>query len=180
MKHTYLDSTNKKAVRDFLINQFTFNQVVGLPGPDVNEYIRYFESRGVKSFEMYENDRFTLINQIRRIRTSSLVSIKCDDIITADASKEDTLYDLDFCKTARHLKGHIAKFKSNFIMTFARRIPDEETIKTFFDARKELIVSSIDKFNPFKHTVFTTENGGEYILVNYRDTSNMCCIAKIA
>jgi len=179
MKHTYLDSTNKKAVRDFLIDKFTFNQVIGLPGPDVNEYIRYFENRGVKSFEMYENDRFTLISQIRRLRTSSIVSIKHEDILTADASKPDTLYDLDFCKTARHLKDHIAKFKDSFIMTFARRIPDEETIKTFLDSRKELIVSSIDKYNPFKHTVFTTD-GGKYILVNYRDTSNMCCIAKIA
>lgn len=179
MKHTYLDSTNKKAVRDFLINQFTFDQVVGLPGPDVNEYIRYFENKGVKSFEMYENDRFTLINQLRRIRTSSLVSIKYDDILKADPSKEGVLYDLDFCRTARYLGEHIAKFKQNFIMTFARRIPDEETISTFFNSRKERIIKTVEKLNPLEHTVFTT-NAGKYILVNYRDTSNMCCIAKIA
>lgn len=179
MKHTYLDSTNKKAVRDFLIDQFTFDQVVGLPGPDVNEYIRYFENKGVKSFEMYENDRFTLINQLRRIRTSSLVSIKYDDILKADPSKEGVLYDLDFCRTARYLGEHIAKFKQNFIMTFARRIPDEETISTFFNSRKERIIKTVEKLNPLEHTVFTTD-GGKYILVNYRDTSNMCCIAKIA
>lgn len=179
MKHTYLDSTNKKAVRDFLIDQFTFNEVVGLPGPDINEYVQYFEQKGVKAFEMYENDRFTLISQIRRLRTSSKLSIKYDDILKADASKEGVLYDLDFCRTARHLGEHIAKFKKNFIMTFARRIPDEETISTFFEARKEQILKTVEKLTPLKHTVFTT-NGGRYILVNYRDTSNMCCIAKIA
>ena len=167
MKHTYLDSTNKKAVRDFLIDQFPFDHVVGLPGPDVNEYIRYFENKGVKSFEMYENDRFTLINQLRRIRTSSLVSIKYDDILKADPSKEGVLYDLDFCKTARYMGEHIAKFKQNFIMTFARRIPDEETISTFFNSRKETILKTVERLNPLKHTVFTTD-GGEYILVNYR------------
>ena len=179
MKHTYLDSINKKAVRDFLIDKFTFDQVVGLPGPDINEYVQYFEQKGVKAFEMYENDRFTLINQIRRLRTSSLVSIKYSDILTADPSRDKTLYDLDFCKTARHMREHIAKFKQNFIMTFARRISDEETISTFFEARKERILKTVEHLNPLKHTVFTT-NSGRYILVNYRDTSAMCCIAKIA
>lgn len=179
MKHTYLDSVNKKAVRDFLIDQFTFSQVVGLPGPDINEYIKYFQDRGVQQFEMYEMNRFTLIKQLRKLRTSAMVSLKCGDILSAEPDKKDVLYDLDFCRTARYLTDHIAKFKQNFIMTFARRITDFETITTFLEARKESIVRTVEKIQPLKHTVFTT-NAGEYILVNYRDTSNMCCIAKIA
>jgi hypothetical protein len=178
MKRTYLDSFNKKAVRDFLIDQFTFNEVVGLPGPDINEYLQYFQDRGVQKFEMYELDRLTLINQLRRLRTSAMVSLKCGDILSAEPNKEGVLYDLDFCRTARYLKDHIAKFKQNFIMTFSRRITDFETITTFLEARKERIIKTVEKIAPLKHTVFTT-NAGEYILVNYHDTSNMCCIAKI-
>ena len=178
MKKTYVNSKNKKAVRDFLIDQFTFNEVVGLPGPDINEYVQYFQSRGVNSFEMYEDSKLTLIQQIRILRTSSKLCIKHTDILKADASRKNVLYDLDFCKTARYMQEHIAKFKENFIMTFARRIPDEETISTFFEARKEQILKTVEKLTPLKHTVFTTNNG-KYILVNYRDTSNMCCIAKI-
>jgi hypothetical protein len=178
MKHTYLDSVNKKAVRDFLIDQFTFNEVVGLPGPDINEYVKYFQNRGIQSFEMYELDRITLINQIRRLRTSAMVSLKCGDILSANPNKDGVLYDLDFCRTARYLTDHITKFKKNFIMTFARRITDFETITTFLQSRKEHIIRAVEKIDPLKHTVFTT-NVGEYILVNYRDTSNMCCIAKI-
>ena len=77
------------------------------------------------------------------------------------------------------MKDHLSKFNDNFIMTFSRRIKDVETIKTFFKARKERVIASITKSIPFNHTLYKTDNGSRYIFVNYHDTSNMCCVAKI-
>ena len=179
MKHTYLDSSKKKAVRDFLIDQFTFNEVIGLPGPDINEYVQYFQNKGIQSFEMYERDKLTLIQQIRKLRTSSKLCIKHTDILDADPFKENVLYDLDFCASVKYLKEHIAKFKHNFIMTFSMRVGVDYTIKTFFKARKEKVVNSQEIDGPVKHTVFKTDKG-KYLFIRYFDTSAMCCFAKIA
>jgi hypothetical protein len=64
-------------------------------------------------------------------------------------------------------------------MTFSRRIKDVETINSFFKAKKEKIVSIVTKFSPREYKVYNTDKGNNYIYMNYRDTSNMCCIAKI-
>jgi hypothetical protein len=64
-------------------------------------------------------------------------------------------------------------------MTFARRITDAETFSTFFKARKEKLTSALTLFSPLEHTILTTDNENKYVYVKYRDTSNMCCFAKI-
>ena len=38
-KETYLGAAQKIAVRNFLFSQFNFNNIVGLAGPDINEYL---------------------------------------------------------------------------------------------------------------------------------------------
>jgi hypothetical protein len=63
-------------------------------------------------------------------------------------------------------------------MTFSTRIGVQETIDTFFAARNEKIIKSEELFSPLPHTVFTTEQGN-YLFIKYRDTSAMCCFAKI-
>jgi 1-deoxy-D-xylulose 5-phosphate reductoisomerase len=40
-KKTYINSSNKHAVREFLIQRVQFESVVGLAGTDINEYIGY-------------------------------------------------------------------------------------------------------------------------------------------
>ena len=181
LKSTYKDAYNKKKVREFLFSYFLDRQldkIVGLAGPDINDYVRFCKSRGFNEFEIFENNFPTLIHQMQNIRTRSKIAIKYTDILNADASRGNVLFDLDFCVTARYMKEHIKKFKDNFIMTFSRRIKDVETIRTFFKCRGENIITEQEFMSPIKHKLFTT-NGGEYIYVNYRDTSNMCCIAKI-
>ena len=103
----------------------------------------------------------------------------CGDILKANPEKENVLFDLDFCASVRFLKEHIAKFKSNFIMTFSTRIGLKETIDTFFKARREKVLDSVDYQSPMPHTIYKTKQGNKYLFIKYWDTSAMCCFAKI-
>ena len=176
-KETYLNADNKYAVREFLFSHFKLNTIVGLAGPNINEYIKWCKSKGYNDIEIWENTPEVAIHQLMNINYP--VRMRFGNILEAEPNRIKTLYDLDYCVTARYMTEHIKKFKDNFIMTFSRRIKDVETVKTFFKARKEKIISSINKFAPINHTIFTTNNNSKYIFTPYRDTSAMCCIAKI-
>lgn len=177
-KKTYLNSSNKHAVREFLIQRFQFESIVGLAGPDINEYLNYLESKGCKEFEIYENNSMVALQQLSKIKSKSKIALICGDILKANPNKENVLFDLDFCASVRFLTEHIAKFKNNFIMTFSYRIGLQETIDTFFKARKERVLHSVDESSPMPHTIYTTKKGN-YLFIKYYDTSAMCCFAKI-
>ena len=178
LKFTYKDASEKKKVRDFLISKFKFKRVIGLAGPDINEYIDNFKERGCDEFEIFEVDPATLVKQLTTLKARAKISLLYKDILTADPSMRYTLFDLDFCRSVRSTKEHIRKFRDNFIMTFSLRVGLQETIDEFFKQREECIVSQEDVKVPINHTIFRTENS-EYLFVRYRDTSAMCCFAKI-
>lgn len=183
-KHSYKQATNKKEVRKFLFSLFAekqLNKIIGLPGPDIMDYLSFCKSNGYNEFEMYENHLITLADQLKTINNQSddKIELVYGDILNAVPDKQDTLYDLDYCVTTRYMGKHLRKFNNNFIMTFARRISDKETFATFFKARKENLVSALTLFSPIEHTMLTTDGNNKYVYVKYRDTSNMCCFAKI-
>ena len=178
-KQTYIKAERKKKVREFLINQFYFNSVVGLPGPDINEYISYMRSKGCTKLELYENDRDMMIKQLVRLsEDEDHIKFIYGDIIKARPNKANTLYDLDFCASVKFLQEHIKKFQDNFIMTFHIRIGMKKTLDLFFGARNEEILWTRKISNPFPHMQFTTDKG-KYLFVTYHDTTTMCCFAKI-
>ena len=180
-KQSYKTSINKKQVREFLFSQFAdlhLKKIVGLAGPDINDYIKFCKSKGYDEFEIWENHTPTLIKQLRELRASK-VEFKYGNILNTSEDRHNVLFDLDYCVTIRHMHDHIKKFKDRFIMTFARRITDAETFSTFFKARKEKLKSALTLFSPLEHTILTTESDNKYVYVKYRDTSNMCCFAKI-
>jgi hypothetical protein len=178
-KKTYLNSSNKHAVREFLIQRFQFESVVGLAGPDINEYLAYLESKGCTQFEIYENNSMVALQQLSKIRSTSKIALICDDVLKANPNKQNVLFDLDFCASVRFLQEHIAKFKNNFIMTFSTRIGVQETIDTFFKARREKVLDSVDHSSPMPYTIYETKQGNKYLFIKYWDTSAMCCFAKI-
>jgi len=177
-KKTYLTSSNKHAVREFLIQRFQFESVIGLAGPDINEYLGYLESKGCTQFEIYENNSQVALQQLSKIRSKSKIALICGDILKANADKENVLFDLDFCASVRFLTEHIAKFKKNFIMTFSYRIGLQETIDTFFKARIEKVLHKMHFSSPMPHTIYTTKQVN-YLFIKYFYTSSMCCFAKI-
>lgn len=183
MKLTYKNSEQKKKVRDFIFSQFKDKQIrkiVGLAGPDVEDYISYLKSKGYDDFVIYENHAPTMFKQLRYLTKLNNVQLKYEDVFHAE-NKDDVIYDLDYCSTVKFMKNHLKKFTQNFIMTFSLRIGEQETVKKFFKDRKEQIISITDNFSsffPVAHKLYTTTNG-QYIYVKYFDTSTMCCFAKI-
>jgi hypothetical protein len=174
------DRKRKKEVRDFLFSFYTdmqLNKIVGLAGPHIQDYINFCKSKGYTEFEIYEKDGLTAMHQLIQLKDS--VQLKLKDILEANPNEPGTLYDLDYCGTVRYLKEHIAKFQDKFIMTFSQRIPLQETIDTFFSVRDEKVIKTYVKTSPIKHTEYHT-NKGKYIYAGYRDSSVMCCIAKVA
>ena len=175
-KANYTDAAKKKAVREFLFSQFKLSKIVGLPGPNYNECIKFYESKGFKDIEVWENTPDVLMHQL--MAANKPVRMRFGNILNAEPNRIDTLYDLDYCCTVKYMKEHIQKFQSNFIMTFSLRAGVELTINKFFKDRKERILNVVEKTSPVVHKIFFTE-GGKYIYTPYRDTSAMCCIAKI-
>lgn len=173
------DRKRKKEVRDFLFSFFQdmqLNKVVGLAGPNISDYLNFLKSRGFNEFEIYEIDALTAIHQLSTVNDK--ITLKLGNILEADANEPNTLYDLDYCVTGRHMKEHMAKFKRNFIMTFSGRVSLKETLDTFFKTRQEKVIGSLVRNHPMLHTEYFT-NKGKYIQLTYRDTSPMFCIAKV-
>jgi hypothetical protein len=178
LKLTYLDSKEKIAARNFLFSLFKFKNVVGLVGPDINESLDKYKEFGFKSVTIYERDLETFIKQMQVVDNYNFNYV-LGDIFYANPDLEDTLYDLDYCVTVRYMPDHISKFKNNFIMTFSKRISDEESMSTFFKARGEKLIFEEPRKHPVPHKILHTNTGGEYVYISYRHTSNMFCIAKI-
>lgn len=177
----YSDRKNKRQVRDFLFSFFVdlqLRKIVGLAGPDIQQYMQYCKSKGFEEFEIYEKDAATVLHQLVNLDDKAVIKFK--NILEANPDEEETLYDCDFCGTIKTHKEHVSKFTDRFIMTFSGRSSKKDTIKTFFAVRKERIIKERCYESPIPHTIYRTDNGGRYIFTSYYDTSTMYCIAKVA
>lgn len=174
-KQSYADAVNKHIVRDFMFSHFQLSRIVGLPGPDIQQYLEWCKSKGFNEIEAWEYEPLVAIKQLSELQ-SELHSYNIGDIINAEL-RADTLYDLDYCRTIKYMKNHMLKFKKNFIMTFSRRLKGFNP-NMFFNMIGEKITSSKECNSPIAHTIYNTNNG-RYIYAPYFDTSPMFSIAKI-
>lgn len=183
MKTTYENCTNKHIVRKFIfefyLNKYYYENVIGLPGPDINNYIKFCKERGFINLELYEILSEVLYKQLYTLNIKEgNITLSRADIIQAIPNRGGTLYDLDFCRSIRHMSEYLKKFNENFIMTFSLRIGIQETINTFFNIKQEKIINTEIINKPITHTIYSTQNN-KYLFVKYFDTSAMCCFAKI-
>ena len=181
---TYRGKTQKYKRLEFimkqLLSQYAYTQVIGLAGPDVNQYLKRYVNYGINKFEIWENDRSTADKQLKTIKYPA--RMRFGDILAANPNRVKTLYDFDFTMSVEKMLDHAAKFKDNFIMTFCiRKIGTKRTIKEFFKARDEVVLYKRDKQDDIKYKLINT-NIGKYIYTTYRDFDGppMCCIARIS
>lgn len=174
------DRNRKKEVRDFLFSLFTgmqLNKIVGLAGPNIQDYIEFCKSKGFTEFEIYEKDGLTAIHQLTSLNDK--VTLKLTDIINANPNEPNVLFDLDYCVTGRYMEPHMAKFLDRFIMTFSiRGVSVKETMDRFFKVRDEKVIGITHPPYPFLAAEYYT-NKGKYLQLSYRDTAPMMCLAKI-
>jgi hypothetical protein len=182
-KNTYEKAYNKKAVREHIFKQFEnmyFDQIVGLAGPDIKDYVKFCNDRGFNNIEIWENNPKVMVHQLAS-PPEKAVRYMFGNILDTKAPTHTTLFDLDYCVSIRYMKEHLQKFQNKFIMTFSTRIGIKETINSFFKFRKEAIVKQYDVRGPGKRNIIfeTTAFGSQYLFITYHDTSAMCCFAKI-
>jgi hypothetical protein len=175
-KNTYINASNKHAVREFLFSYFRFNSVVGLAGPDINDYLKWCESKGYNNIEVWENEPSVMFKQLTEVKTP--IRYRFGNILDANLS-DNVLFDLDYCVSVRYMKEHIQKFKDNFIMTFSTRIGVQKTVDNFFKFRGEKITGWNNIEGPGLRNIVFNTNLGKYLFITYFDTSAMCCISKI-
>lgn len=180
-KPTYEKAYNKKAVRDYIFKQFEdmyFDKIVGLAGPDIEDYIKFCNSHGYNELEIWENNPEVMVHQLASL-PGKPIRYRFGNILDTTAPSYTTLFDLDYCVSVRYMKEHIQKFKNNFIMTFSTRIGVQETIDKFFEFRGESIINQYDVQGPGKRNIIFQTVLGKYLFITYHDTSAMCCFAKI-
>jgi len=180
IKTSYKNAKNKKAVRDFLLSFFNESSIIGLAGPDINEYMEWCREKGFSKVEVWEKESSIMMKQLSEISQDSPLVYKFGDIIKAKLDST-SLYDLDFCKTIVSLYEHISKFKNEkFILTMSTRgVGNQETINRFFDSRKEAVSNMIEEYDPI-HFYKAETAFGKYVICPYFDTTPMITIAKIS
>jgi len=179
-KTSYKEARNKKATREFVFSHYNQPKIVGLAGPDINEYVQWCKSNGFEVDEIWEKDPRVMMKQLTDIKHDSIAKYRFGDISNTMPDRKDAVYDLDYCGCVKTLYESVIKFKQNIVMTFSiRGVGAEKTIKSFFSVRKEKIVARINKTKPVKHISIKTDKG-KYIVVPYFDTTPMLTIARIS
>lgn len=185
---------NKTKVRDFILEQMNVcgyyyeSKIVGLAGPNINEYLDWCSSHGFINPVIYENDNDVFLHQIKQLKKP--VTLINGNINNVDPNLDNTFYDLDYCSTIIPLFNKIDKFNKNYCMTFSLRpIGENETLKIFFKIMGETVynITYTDKKSKVRGTYFSTIKGrytkeekqSKYLYISYKDSSPMCCIAKI-
>lgn len=155
-KETYKDAVNKRLVRDKLFKQVKLKRVVGLGGPDINDYYQNMKNRGFNDIKSYEKDKLVFLYQLSQnpriqLEFGNINEIKPDS---------NVFYDLDYCCTIMSVDTKFLNQIDNFIATFSVR-------GIGFDKTKKIIN------NKLKQT------GYKYKVVTYTDSSPMLCLLKI-
>jgi hypothetical protein len=179
-KSSYKEAKNKKAAREFIFSHYNQPKIVGLAGPDINEYISWCKSVGFQVDEIWEKDPRVMMKQLTDMKHDNPMKYHFGNINNTMPDRNDTVYDLDYCGCVTTLYDSVIKFKKNIVMTFALRgVGAEKTISSFFTTRNEKIVTRTNKSKPVNHISIKT-NQGRYIVVFYFDTTPMLTIARIS
>lgn len=174
-KLTYKKSYNKKGIRDLVVEKG--QNVIGLGGPDITDYINFFRGKGYTSITIYENDGEIMLKQMPQINhMRNKISYNFKDIIEAPILP-NTLYDLDFCVTITSVKDYVKKFQKNFVLTVSEfRKPKFWTINQFLKIRGESIITLVVN-NDNERTLITDKQ--VYSVYYYYDGSPMVVIKSV-
>lgn len=140
VKSTYKQSVNKRMVQDRLYAQIKgkYDQLIGLGGPDLNDYLTFARKAGIKSATIYEYDVDQLFRQITGNVDELPTQVIFKDILDCPSGVPNAFYDLDFCCSVTTARKHIKKFRNDPSMfTFSiRPVGLEDSIKQFVKVKQ--------------------------------------------
>lgn len=183
-KTDYSKSYKKKLVQQIVFSdmkQRGLSKLVGLAGPNINDYLSFAKEMGIKQAEVYERDPVNLIYQMQDFKPPIKTTVKYQDVYTADVY-QDVLYDLDFCCTIKNAEEHIKKFRNNAIITLALRgvglIPTLRRFsKILTGYSRPFIFENFYETEHYKvHRLSLQHINKNYMVYQYRDTTSMIVI----
>ena len=178
MKGSYAEATQKQRVRSFLFKFLKKRKLVGLAGPDINEYLDWAISNGLHVSSIWERNYDVFYKQLVELRKDIPVNINLGDVYEA-VLENNTIYDLDFCGNVCTLIKHIKKFSDTpSVMTFSLRpVGFEDSLKLFFKTKGEKVIQSVEWLSPIPHVLIDTDKA-TYIAAKYFDTAPMMSIVR--
>lgn len=152
-KGSYKEAKNKRILQEEILNQVKQRTILGLGGPDVDDYINILENKGFKKIFIYENNFSVFNSQISKFRHTLIY----DNIL--NHLGKSAFYDLDFCCTIKSIPKEslekISRLESYSLTLSLRGVSLIETLKMF------------------------TKYCGEQLFRTYRDSSPMVTFFKI-
>lgn len=115
VKDSYKNSLNKRTVQREVYREIKgkFKHLIGLGGPDLNDYLKFARNAGIKNAIIYEYNIDQLLIQASKNNSTIPTRVVFDDIISCPSGVQDTFYDLDFCCSVQTANPHISKFKND-------------------------------------------------------------------
>lgn len=152
VKTTYKSSVNKRMIQKRLYDSIKgkYDHLIGLGGPDLNDYLKVVCNAGIKSATIYEYNVDQLFRQMSTQLNVLPTQVVYKDILNSPSNKPNTFYDLDFCCSIQTARKHVRKFRNDPSMfTFALRpMGMEDTVREFVKIKQgnknfELILEEI-------------------------------------
>lgn len=174
MKDSYTTSVEKKFLRNRIIPQG--RNLIGLGGPDIEEYVAFARKKGYKDIKVWENNPAVWQNCLSKLKNLN-IEYNVADIINAPIHS-NCIYDLDFCCSIKRVKPYVEKFRDNFVLTvselYAKKL---SSVPIFADYRNE-VIQKVIHINDTDHLLLT--NLGKYMVYSYHDTSQMLIIKPLS
>jgi hypothetical protein len=137
-KTSYKTSFKKRVVQNRIFSSIKgkYTNLVGLGGPDINDYLTIVKKIGIKQAVLYEHDNSVLLKQVSTLKPVIPTRVIYNDIIEQEPGQKKTIYDLDFCCSALSAYTHLKKFsKDPTITTLSiRPIGTNKTIENYLKA----------------------------------------------
>lgn len=185
VKQSYKQSVNKRIVQKEVYREAKgkFKHLVGLGGPDLDEYLRLARYAGIKNAIIYEFDVDQLLIQMSKNNNTIPTRVLFDDIFHCPAGLEDTLYDLDFCCSTQTAKPHIRKFKHDpAVFTFSiRPVGLRDSVRQYVRSMYSHVrydFELIEQSSSFRRYELITDEGVQTAYV-YSDSSPMLVFSHI-
>lgn len=183
-KLNYLDAINKHKTRDLVFNRFrkysnikSTNSIIGLAGPNINEYIKNLRDKGFNKIQVFENNKDILLNQLGKLTDQYELGYTFGNINNCPIVN-NTLYDLDYCCTTKYIDFNLLNKLDNYILTVSLRgYGLERTLQDYADNVYKIpyVTKSINR----KGYCHVMRYNTKISLYKYRDTSPMLTIIKL-
>jgi hypothetical protein len=182
IKESYKDSKRKKIVQKEVYKEIKgkYTHLIGLGGPDLNEYLKLAKYAGIKNALIYEFNVDQLLIQASKPINTLSTRVIFGDIYQSPCKMKDTFYDFDFCCSVKTAQEHIKKFKNDPVLfTFSiRPLGLNNSIKLYVSSVQKSYKYNLEliKVNPFFRKYQLNLKDSVQTVYIYRDSVPMLVI----